>query len=122
MRSIALLSIATAVAAAALGIWVFTWWYGTSGYRPLFKPHPPQTVEFVQTTSDLEHLRKFTQLQMRQSAEIQKDANTILDGAINMVIFLLLTCAVVSLLGWVNAIKAHRLGQGGPLPGWLKWL
>jgi hypothetical protein len=122
MRSITVWSIGTAVGFAALGVGFLIWWYGITEYRPVYKPNPARLAEFVQSTSDIEHLRKFSQLQLRQHDAMVRGANEIIEQAINVIIFLALACAVSSLLGWLSALKAHRLGQGRPIPGWLRWL
>lgn len=122
MRSIAIWSIGTALAFTALGLGLLIWWYGISEYRPIYKPDPPRISEFVRSTDDIEHLRKFTLLQLQRHSDMAQGANEIIDTAINLIIFLALACAVTSVLGWLGALKAHRVGQGAPMPRWLRWL
>jgi hypothetical protein len=122
MRSIAIWSVSTAIAFAVMGAVIIVWWYGFFPHRPIFKAYPPQTIEFVRSTSDIEHLRKFTQLVIRGEEVVGKKANETLDAAINMISVMAFVCASFALFGWGYALKARNLALGTPMPRWLRWL
>jgi hypothetical protein len=122
MRSIAVWSVSAAVAFVAMGAAALIWWYAVFSNRPIFKSYPPQTMEFVRSTSDIEHLRNFTQLIVRDDHEVGRKVNAVLDLAINVIAGMAFVCAYFAVLGWVYAHKAHNLALGKPVPRWLRWL
>src|SRR5258708_12653370 len=98
MRSIAIWSVSTAIVFAVLGTAMIVWWYGFFPLRPIFKAYPPQTIEFVRSTSDIEHLRKFTQLVIRGEDEAGKRVNETLDAGINIIPPMAFVFAILPLL------------------------
>ncbi len=122
MRSIAIWSVSTAIVFAVLGTAMIVWWYGFFPLRPIFKAYPPQTIEFVRSTSDIEHLRKFTQLVIRGEDEAGKRVNETLDAGINIISTMAFVCASLALLAWGYALKARNLALGTSTPRWLRWL
>jgi len=122
MKSIAISSALTGVIFLALGIGLLVWWHGITQYRPLLKPSSAKEVEFVRTTTDLEHLRAYTQLLIRNGDQTTQKTNEFIDVALNMIAGLAGFCGVLSFLGWANARKAYLIGSGSPLPKWLRWL
>ncbi len=122
MRSIAITSVLAGGIFLALGFASLVWWHEVTEYRPVLRLHSAKEIEFVRTTTDLEHLRAYTQLLMRTGDETTQKANEIIDLLVKLGAGLFIWCGVLSLLGWANARKAYLLGSGAPLPRWLRWL
>jgi hypothetical protein len=121
MRSIAISSVGSAIFFLVVGIGSLAWWYGFE-HRPLLKPHSTQEIEFVRTTSDLEHLRAYTQLLIRKDQEVSQKTNDLIDSLMSAIAGLSIFCSMFSGLGWAYARKAYLVGSGSPLPIWLRWI
>jgi len=75
----------------------------------------------VQSTSDLERLRKVTLAIIQSENALARKTNQSLDHVVSYIAVLAFACALVALLGWAQAIKAYKLAKEQPL-GWLQWL
>jgi len=122
MKSITYSATIFAVGFAVIAIVILVYWYGYFPYRPIFKVLPPGELEFVKTTTDIEHLRKFTQLLIQEGGSVGKQANEVFDSAINLIAGLALFCSLLSLWGLAQAYRAYDLALGRPLRWWTKWL